>query len=365
MLTFVIPTHSRPHTIERCVRSIAEQIPSFAPVFIKVLAHNASDETHQILNKLQEEFPGILKWRPLVAPADYSAAFQAMFTEAEDSEWVWTFGDDDYLLPGALPFMLEELKKPSMADIQFLHVVEKTREANTKAIYRGRMIDLCNTYGWIEMTGFISGNIIRGDRLAHAAKTPRWRRYAKSAFVQSAALLEELRDDQCALLDIAVIDSQRNASEDNPDTMEKWNEQAISLRYQWAAEAIETMFDDGILFDKVTPRFYRYLSYSLINRFLSHFTADYLNHGIVYDDLTWNRLHKLAIFLNDEEEAKTIHEDINLVRGLTLLHSQWTAQLNQIAASIDKVRVRRNQFPYPYSYVEPKELEAPAVETPE
>lgn len=346
MLTFVIPTYNRTHTLERAIRSIAEQAPAEG-VQIKVIAHNSPEATHRLLDELEEEFP-ILSWRILEAPRDYSEAFFAMFQEAPGSDWVWTFGDDDYLLPGALEFMLKQLALNS--DLQFVHVAEKGRASGNNGLYRGKLLDLCNTFGWLEMTGFITGNICRGARLAHAAQSPRWMRYAKSAFVQSAALLEELRDDQCALMEIPVIDTQRQ--EVAQDTLESWVEQRIDFRYQFAGNCIETMLEEGVLTQKVKPKFFRYLSYHLWDRFISHFVSDYLLGRQLWDEGTWERIRKLALFIDDEEYAKKLHEDIDKCRGLTLLHSMLSLQLTQMDLTLQEIGQRRNQFPYPYSFTE-------------
>lgn len=359
MLTFVLPTHNRSHTIEHAIRSIVEQAPADG-VRVKVLAHHSPDATHQILDRLAIEFP-IVSWRVCEAARDYSAVFREMFCEARDSEWVWTFGDDDRLLPGALDFILRSLvDKPS--DLQFVHVAETRRASGGGAVHRGTLLDMCNSLGWIELTGFITGNIARGKRLWHAAQTPRWNRYAKSSFVQSAALLEEFAHDQCALFDVACVEPQRDDNGMSPDTMEKWREQNIDVRYQFAAECIEAMFEDGILTQPLETKFFRYLSYDLPGRFLSHFAADYINQGIVYDDLTWSRIEKLGLFLRDKEDARKLHEDCTAIRDLTILHSSLKTNLDTMLQRLAQIAQRRNAFPYPYPYVgqpEPSTEELP------
>ena len=348
MLTFVIPTHSRPHTLEACIRSIASQVTT-DDVRIRVIDDQSPMESVEILERLSGEFP-FLSYRRMEVHGDYSTAFREMFCEARDSEWVWTFGDDDHLLPGALEFIRRELiEKPS--DLQFVHVAETRRASGGNAIHRGTLLDLCNNFGWIEMTGFITGNITRGERLWRAAQTPRWNRYSKSAFVQSAALLEELAHDQCALFDFACMEPQRNDNGMSQDTMEKWREQNIDVRYQFAAECIEAMFEEGVLTQLLETKFFRYLSYDLMGRFLSHFAADYINQGIVYDDMTWARIEKLGLFLRDKDAARKLHEDCTAIRDITILHSGLKANLDAMLARLAVIAQSRNVFFYPYPYV--------------
>lgn len=362
VLTFCVPTHSRPHTLERCLRSIAEQIwwteGEPFPICIKVIDDQSPPESVEILERLAAEYP-FLSHRRMEVHGDYSTAFREMFCEARDSEWVWTFGDDDQLLPGALDLIRKKLvEEPT--DLQFVHVAETARASGQNAVHRGTLLDLCNHFGWIEMTGFITGNITRGERLWRAAQTPRWGRYAKSAFVQSAALLEELAHDQCALFDIPLIEPQRKDDGTSPDTMQKWREQNIDIRYQFAAECVEAMFEEGVLTKELEPKFFRYLSYDLAGRFLSHWAADYINQGIVYDDLTFARAQKLALFLRDKDAAKKIHDDIEALRTLTILHSGLKQNLDTLLARIAEIAQRRQVALYPYTFVG---LPEPSTET--
>ena len=139
VLTFVIPTHSRPHTLERCIRSIAEQVTT-NDVLIKVVDDQSPIESQGILRTLSEEF-NFLSHRRMEIHGDYTTAFREMFCEARDSEWVWTFGDDDQLLPGALDLIRDKLAD---TDLQFIHVAETARESGENAVHRGKLIDLCN-----------------------------------------------------------------------------------------------------------------------------------------------------------------------------------------------------------------------------
>jgi len=316
-------------------------------VNIKVIDDHSPPESVEILERLSQEFP-FLSHRRMEVHGDYSTAFREMFCEAPNSDWVWTFGDDDHLLPGALDFILKELVEKE-TDLQFVHVAETRRATGQNQVYRGRLIDLCNEFGWIELTGFITGNLARGARLANAARTPRWNRYAKSAFVQSAAILEEFAQDQCAFFDFALMEPQRNDDGTNPDTMQKWREQNIDLRYQFVGECVEAMFEDGILVQPVTAKFFRYLSYDFAGRFLSHWSNDYLTQGIVQDDLTWARILKIALFIGEEKYRDQMAKDCEEMRDLTILHSALKSNLDAIAAKIAQIGIRRNEFPYPYT----------------
>lgn len=347
MLTFVIPTYNRPHTVGVAIRSIASQVKS-DDVEIIVIDDSSPPESKKVLEECQAEFPFVYI-RPLDIHIDYSHAFHAMFTAAPQSDWVWTFGDDDILLPGALEFIQGQLA--AMPELQFMHVTETKRASGNNGLYKGTLLDLCNTIGWIELTGYITGNITRGSRLHHAAQSPRWARYAKGAFVQSCALLEEFRDDQCAFMDIPCVDAQR-AEYATADTMQAWSEQRIDYRYLFAGDAIETMFDEGILHSKLKTKFFRYLSYHLWDRFISSFINDFFEKKQVWDEGTWEKVRKLSFFLEDTAYADALNRDINDTRGLTLLHAYMESQMLHIGRQIGSIGERRTQACYPWTFIE-------------
>jgi hypothetical protein len=278
---------------------------------------------------------------------DYSDVFRDMFRAAASSEWVWTFGDDDLLRPNALAFMLERLPQHSAHD--FLHISEEKRASGTNNIYSAStFFDLANTFGWIEMSGFITGNIIRGALLAKAADTPRWKTYAKCAFVQSCALLEALIDRPCAFIDIPLITSQE--MEQTEATMQEWKTQNISGRYLLVVDALEAMYDQGVMTKKVDRKFFRYLVYHLWDRFLTNFALDYLNHKALWSDEAWNRVSRFSQFLADQDEAKQLTADVDAMRGMCMLGLYMLRNVDGINDEVKAIFDRRNDAVYTYTF---------------
>jgi glycosyltransferase involved in cell wall biosynthesis len=204
-LEFLVPTWNRPKQLEVCIESIASQVRPDDDVLVTVLDDASDDpdvaktldlmcEKYQCVDAISREVHG-----------DYSDAFRAMYRHGADADWVWTFGDDDLLRPNAMRFVLDELLPGRMDSRDFLHIAEDTRSSGAKAIIGAdSLLELCSAFGWIEMTGFITGNLCRGSQFAKIAETPNWKKYAKSAFVQSAAILEALRDRPAAFVDIPL-----------------------------------------------------------------------------------------------------------------------------------------------------------------
>lgn len=348
-LTFAIPTWKRPENLEVCVRSIADQVRDGRTEIL--ISEDVDDpETTEVIHKLIADYACIrhIEHRPRT---DYSAAFKHLFDNV-DGDWTWMFGDDDQLEKGALDFMLDHLEKQP-EEIQFIHVAEKGRHSGGNGYYKGSLWTLCNSIGLVEMTGFMTGNVVRSARLLHAAQTPRWRQYAKSAFVQSCILLEELKDDQAALLDIPLVSTQHDGQ--TQETLDRWAKDNISGRYLYLTDAIELMYDEGILTEKVSLQFWRYLNIQMWGRYTGHFVNDYIEQGLLYGDDMWSRVIKMATFLADEEAAKKVIGQVEAARGLCTLHSYMSRNVDGIKNELILIAEREFSSVYPYTFIKPME----------
>lgn len=351
LLTFVIPTRNRPDNLQVAVRSIADQVGSLDSVRIIVLddsegARNEA-ETRASIDRLCADYPLVSAQR--VTPhVDYADTFRHMFMAAPDSDWVWTFGDDDRLQPGALDFIVKRLEGLP-PEIAFLHVAERRRASGANAVFNGRTLDVFCSLGWIEMTGFITGNVTRGRLLYEAAQSPLWRTYAKSAFVQSCALLERLKDEQMQFVDIPLIDTQDDQQTES--TLENWRIDHISERYMYLSQAIEMMFETGILTQKLPEKFFRYIRYHMWDRFITYFLADYINDGAVWHEDWGMHIKRFADFLQDDAAAAAIRADVDQARALVTLHAALKGNADFVKNQLQALFDARNKGDYPQQFV--------------
>lgn len=352
MLTFVIPTNNRPQELNISVRSIADQIAKLTcdtKVKIVVLDNGSEESTKNVIDRFTHDF---IEYRRFEDNQDYSVAFHRMMTACPESDWVWTFGDDDLLRDGSLEFVLEQLKAAS-DELSFIHVAEITRWSKANSVYKGEFIDLCRNIGWLEMTGFITGNLCRGSLLYKAAQTPRWKEYAKSAFVHSLALLETMQHEQSMFLDIPCVQTQ--SREQTQECIQKWVDAHIPERYLFVSTAIERMYDDGVVTEKLPPKFFRYLNYHLWDRFMTHFGGDYLDRNQMWIEDSWANVIRFARFLDDDEVAEKIVQDVEAMRGMIGVHFYMQKNLDGLRSEIEKIALRRGEGVYPYSYLKAPE----------
>lgn len=360
-LVFNIPTWNRPNELEVCVQSIASQVrDARTSIIICQDLDGEENETTKVIQRLQSEY-AFIKHVIHKPRTDYAANFRASWM-ASEGDWTWTFGDDDILRKGALDFALEKIEYIHKKDgAVFLHVAEAKRTGNTNGVYTGSLLNLCKQFGWIEMTGFITGNIVATQPLLKATKLPnhRQRLYARTAFWQSCALLEVFCNEQAALLDIPLIDSQNR--EQTQQTLDNWKEGNIGERYYYLADALEMMFDDGVIKEKLPKEFFRYIEYHLWNRFLTGFVSEHISTGAIFHDRLWASLCKLPMFLEDEALAAELSTDINYARQMTQLSAYLQQQASAVQEELQGLLGKYGKFEYPYHFGSAPQGEVPAI----
>ena len=135
MITFAIPTYNRAEKLRRCLDSICSQISGREGFYVTVCNNKSTDSTIELLSEYSQKY-GFLSFKTLPAHVviqDRSGSW-AGSVEMVQTEWVWTFGDDDVLLENGLDTVLSALN--DNPDLKFLHAAQISRSANTKKIYK-------------------------------------------------------------------------------------------------------------------------------------------------------------------------------------------------------------------------------------
>ena len=345
MLTFAIPTWNRVKQLENCIRSIHSQ--AVEGVQIIVSDHGSTDGTWQRLNEMQDELYPYLQIFQLerTEKSDFQDNFQACFSLPQ-TRWTWTFGDDDLLLSGTLSMVLELLKK---TEAQFIHVSELVRADKDAHYRRGTLLKLCNDLGWLDMTGFITCNIMKTDRLRHAVNHYLWEKWSKNAFPQSCALLEEFAHDQCMFVNYPIVDSQ--VHEQTTETINRWQLNQTATRYFYVDEALSEMVARGTFGHnfKFDNSFFRYHSYFIWDRLISNMISQYVNHPEDPHEELWGNIEGLVNLL-DENSAKILRERITYVKNGIAAHKNCYHELMRAGKVLDLLygghQVERFGFTY-------------------
>jgi glycosyltransferase involved in cell wall biosynthesis len=342
MLTIAIPTWNRADHLKRCLQSIFTDEMAEFPVRVFVFDNASDDGTAEYLDALKEMYPDNFDYRVAPEHLDYAESFREAFT-APDTEWVWMMGDDDMIIPGGIAFVMDVIKSDRY---QFFHVAEKSRCRGTSDIYSGTLLELANTMGLVEVTGFISGNICRSEYLKRGFASPHFGTYAESAFVQSLVLLEVLHDKHSAFIDMPVIDLQSDREEG--ETAKRWNRENIGMRYNRIAEGLCCLIGMNVLPSSLPAEFFRYLGGDLIGKMLHTFWVNVENTGKMPEDIEWSRLYDLVIMGPDSSQRLRSIEAYEAAMSY-YLHSreEMNKELKNVAIKFNDCLPNR----YPETYI--------------
>jgi glycosyltransferase involved in cell wall biosynthesis len=354
LITFAIPTWNRAPQVEKTVRSIAEQLRGRGKIV--VCDHGSTDGTPEVLGRLAKEYD-CLSLASLERPegADFQDNFRYCF-RLPQTEWTWTFGDDDLLLPGALDLVVEVIK----TGVDFVHVAEVLRSDNTKTIVRRpTLFELCSDLGWLDMTGYITCNVVKTERLRKAVNSPSWDSFSKNAFPHACALLEELHDAPAMFIDVPLVDCQSH--EVTKETVKRWSDNNTATRYFYVDEAIADMVKRGILHKPIDNVFFRYHSYFMWDRLITCMISQYAHHPTDSHPELWKHVEGLASFL-DAYPARVLRDRITEVRNAITLHYKAMTELTMKAHILDGLMDGHNTERFGFSYLgEPKERKVEVV----
>ncbi len=125
-ITIAFPTFNRGLYLERAVVSIAEQVKnchSHFDIELCVYDNSSTDETSKICERLQSEYDGIKVFRHDVNVGADRNILHAL--QQATGDYVWIFGDDDYILPGVLDSLLAVLQENDVSLLKMAGVEER------------------------------------------------------------------------------------------------------------------------------------------------------------------------------------------------------------------------------------------------
>jgi hypothetical protein len=120
-LSICVPTRNRAHLVDDLIRALEPDLEQTAPAVELVIADNAStDDTATVVGaRLRDSLPLRYERRPEdIGPA---RNIWGLVEELARGEYCWVVGDDDLVLPGAVPAMLERLASDPQLDYAYVN----------------------------------------------------------------------------------------------------------------------------------------------------------------------------------------------------------------------------------------------------
>lgn len=165
ILTIAIPTYNRSRYLRQCLDALLPQVAAVAPaVQLLVLNNSATDDTAAVAAEFQARYQHYLTviHNPENIGADANIA--KCFVEIR-TQYGWIFGDDDVLVPGALPALINRLREREFGVIHLRSYPYEGEALKARPAPNGRYAEFTTSniedmlYEVADLFSFISGNI--------------------------------------------------------------------------------------------------------------------------------------------------------------------------------------------------------------
>ncbi len=363
-LLVVIPTWNRADYLDTAIRAIAmaRSMAQTCDVELFVSDNCSSDHTQEVVLRWQAEAPWIhyRRWEDHIA-TDWPAILRRAFLGSNlDYDYLWLQGDDDYISePAAYDILAGAITACADDPPAVVHCCQTRRSLpGDERIIAGTTEELCNTYGWHDLLGWISGLAISHDTVVRMWSSPHCEITLPSAYWHSEAVFEAAYGQTMLILATGLIDPQD--VEQTKESMERW---AIGdpnqLGYWLIIPGLMSLKERGVIKTPLTLAFFRYLTYSFWDRFTvqvmsqassSKKTEEYIENKL---DL----LNQLALLLGHGEERK--------------LYENWLQGFRDDVASVRRaLRLIENRIAnasrpsYSWTLLPPYEAEGPGDDSP-
>ena len=318
-IAIAIPTYNRVEKLKFALSKIEEQIIDEDIEIVCVICNTAStDGTNNYLRNLKSNKVSLVIHSSLENSIfiNWAKCFEIV---PKDVDWIWLHGDDDYLFDNQSinkVCQLIKFKTKEFNDLSFVHACQARRSQNSQKVFNGSLFDLCNTFGYHEMLGWMSSLIIRSDvffsTVAPTYKVDTYRinnpddllNLKYSAYPQSALIFKSCHNRTAIFIDIPLIEPQDTGQ--TIESIERWKVTHEGERYFFVVDDFLKMRDKGILKKGVKAVFFRYLTYSLFDRYTSFLIGKVINDGALSarDKEHLGRMRNLTTLFSEPAESK-------------------------------------------------------------
>lgn len=337
MITFTIPTWNRADKLKVCLDSILSQVVD--GIKIAVYNNSSDDETENVLKAYSAKYPCI-KYKTGTNHVKAQDSFRNAWLMAE-TKFMWMFGDDDLLATNGLATVMDVLKRK---DVEFIKAAEFTRCNGENRTYFSTTLDLCSAFGFVEMTGFISGNICKTDKLHEVLKHDE--QYKAASYYQSLVILDALADSKAAFINAPIVDLQERIQTN--ETCARWYKEDVPLHYVDIGDGLVFMRDKGRIPAKLSKDFFRYLDGNMFAKVLFNFYDHSVRQKSYIEQTYWDKVDKMVSFLEDGEKVEKI---IPAFRKSIELYVDSLNKSDEILIMVKETHDPSNDVVYPFNYV--------------
>jgi len=320
-LIIAIPTFNRLEKLKVLLNSISAQVPDATYTCSLAIANSYStDGTYEYLESLHKVgcITDILKFNKR---ADEKSSYPILLNGLPENwnnlaylipdgdHWVWLMGDDDYLVsPNCLGRLASLVANSTGKDVDLIHLTQARRSTGSKKIIKEAAINAANTLGFLELLGWMSSLVVRGDVLKQAflclfyeerddpaltapSSLPQILRDKVSAFRQSSLILRRIVGSNVLIVDDYFAEPQDESQ--TAESIKRWQAERVSLRYMFVVDDIEYLRRTGVLNADVSAVFFRYHAQFIWDRF-TQYVVTHLSYSGELDDYCLAFMERIA-----------------------------------------------------------------------
>jgi len=339
-LLVVIPTWNRAGYLDKAIGAIAAaraQAQAAGHEVTLFISNNLStDHTAEVVARWQETEPWIHMRIWDVHTSIWADIIHRAFTAcSQDYDYAWLQGDDDWITDAsAYRQVLEAIEADPANPPAIVHCCMNRRALpGDFRIVSGLTEDLCNTYGWHDLLGWISSLVVARETVVRMLASPQFAQKAHSAYFHSEVLLEAAYGQPMLVLANGLIDQQDEHQ--TVESMERWAKAGVGAAYWGIIPGLLNLKERGVLKTPLSMAFFRYLTYSFWDRFSVETLTLAVDRNIP-DELIETKLQLLGHFtrlLGYGEDRKLYQnwlegftDDVRAVRRSTeMIHRRLSA----------------------------------------
>ena len=365
-ITVAIPTFNRVEQLKKCIDSITSQvIDSDIQLSITISNTASSDGTHYYLSNLKGP-EGQYFITNQVGTDTHCNMGSLATTIPPHADWVWLMGDDDYLDSNrAISIVHEIIETTKTSDFSFVHACQSRRSTSSGNVYNDKVLKLCEEFGYHEMLGWFSSIITRRDIMTEALQKLQNRVHERqweiSAFGHSAELMKLLHDKEGAFIDYPLVEPQDEVMTD--ESIQRWKIENTAERYFFVIDDWIEMSEQGLLKDKMPSKFFRYLTYNLWDRLISHqFEAiaackTMSNEAQIKASLDrftehWSRLSRLNNMIKEPQVRKYLTITLNQAITLSSEFLQGKTSQSEYKNAVEQQMLMLNSSVYEFNVLQ-------------
>ncbi|WP_298371096.1 glycosyltransferase family 2 protein [Azospirillum sp.] len=333
MLTIAIPTRNRASYLEKCLRAFLAQIEQNPDVDVKIcISDNGStDSTSAVVAALQLETDRIRYSRN-----ETNLGYQRniiRLVEMAETDFLWFFGDDDLPLDDGLKKVIEKIRA-YRAGVYVLMDEETATASHIPEFHSGpditgRLLDLCNQFGWLVLTSNLTRLVVRTDRI----KTCAFDKYLTTSFTHSCLAFEAHAFENSVIIRDNIVVTPPRTEAELQAIQQQWNEERHMVGYYYTVDALEYMAK--AVTDDLHPTFFRLGRNYLWDCYVYQNILGVLNSHQPQES-AWPFISRAAALIKDKAYAKIVEQNAASLLHASRSYSQLRAFLQDAANRADR-----------------------------